>query len=176
MPSSRSVLLVLTCAIVGCGCAAGPPALAADSPAREPLDLATIAGCYHLRSGLWERDSLLDHFYAADAIPRALRLHAVRVEGWDPLQNDSMPLLAVTTDPPPQRRYTHSPFSFWQIRPDHVHIGTPMPLGGAHLKVLPAPGGLKGRLTTFTDAIPPDGVYSASADAVLDRISCEAMN
>jgi len=68
------------------------------------------------------------------------------------------------------------PFSFWQrmaVGSDSIVIGEPLIESGATLLVYPVPGGLTGELTTFTDAIPRDGIASATAPVRLTRVTCQ---
>ena len=65
--------------------------------------------------------------------------------------------------------------TFWRavrVGGDSIHIGAPLPFAGAQLRLVPASTGLVGRLTTFTDAIPPDGIAEAEVPAALDRVAC----
>ena len=132
-----------------------------------------VAGCYVLRPGSWEADTQLTKLFSVDAIPRHLELKSSLLTGWDAIQSDTLPMYAVDTDTvPPRSRWL---FNFWQLRRvggDTIHIGAPLPFAGAYLRVVPAPNGLVGTLTTFTDAIPPDGIADAEAPVFLDRVAC----
>ena len=148
-------------------------------PARDESVAATggtsgsaVAGCYILQDGPWLRDSLLQRFEPTSAIPRDFQLDTMPIRGWDGLQTAGRPLLAVRA----LRQGTASTlFTYWQrdqAGSDSIRIATPLPSGGASLHVLAVAGGLTGQLTTFTDAIPPDGVIEASAPVFLARVSC----
>ena len=132
-----------------------------------------VVGCYVLRPGIWEQNARLNEFYPAASIPRQLRLTSTRLRGWDALQSDTLPLYAVETNTgsSPGRGL----LTFWsavRVGSDSIHIGAPLPFAGARLRLVPAPTGLIGTLTTFTDAIPSDGIASADVPAALDRVAC----
>ena len=152
----------------------GPPAAGAGGAVAMAAALAAqVDGCYVLRPGPWEQDAQLNKFLSVAAIPRRLRLTRQRAPGWEGMQSDTLPLHAVETAPgSPETRWIFT--SWWAVRVggDSIHIGTPLAFGGAALRVVAAPRGLVGELTTFTDAIPPDGVASATVPATLDRVPC----
>ena len=148
---------------------ARPTAVIADRLAER------VVGCYLLRPGAWEQNALLNEFYPAAFIPRRLRLTSTALRGWDAMQSDTLPLYAVETDTSSSR--SRWLFTFWRavrVGSDSIHIGAPLPFAGAHLRLVPAPAGLVGTLTTFTDAIPPDGIAHAEVPATLDRVACPA--
>jgi len=170
-------LLILVGLATSCrahGVSAGERDDALGSTAWRPSSLEQrVHGCYLLRSGAWEHDAELNRIQDARHIPRQLRFTVQRLAGWEPLQSDSLPLYAVETEPgPPATRV----FSFWRaarVGGDSIHVGVPLPLAGTVLRLAPVPDGLAGYLTTFTDAIPRDGVASVTAPVVLDRVRCE---
>ena len=152
------------------GCAAGAP------PSTDPALETHIAGCYVLRSGAWESDSSLNRFYPVSQIPRRIQLDTARLTGYgyDRLQNDTLPMLAVRV--PASTPASHVPFLYWrrmQVHSDSIYVGYPLSLGGADLRLVPAGEGLKGTLSTFTDVVPIEGGSSSSTAPIqLDRVAC----
>ena len=149
------------------GCAGGVP------PSTDPALETRIAGCYVLRSGPWERDTALNRFYPVSQIPKQIQLDTARLTGWDRLQNDSLPMLAVRVAPSVPS--SHTPFVYWRrmrVHSDSIYVGYPLSLGGADMRLVPEGERLSGTLSTFTDAIPPDGVASSTATIQLDPVAC----
>lgn len=148
-------------------CARGVVVAPSDTPA------AGVDGCYTLRPGTWELDAILTRTLSVNWIPRALRLTGDRLPGWDMLQSDTLRLYTVETGP--SLATSASIFTYWRalrVGSDSIYIGAPLPMAGASLRLGPAPNGLAGTLTAFTDAIPPDGIASVTVPAALDRIPC----
>jgi hypothetical protein len=148
-------------------------ACARAAPSANVASIAGIEGCYALRPGPWEQDPILTRTISASWIPRTLRLTRERLTGWDMLQSDSFPMFVVRTGP--DSVASTGMFSYWVAlrgARDSVFIGAPLPMAGASLKVAPAPNGLAGTITVFTDAIPPDGIAEVTLPAALDRIAC----
>ena len=166
----------LMLAVLTCACTPTPsPASVSNATVTgsQPL-MQRVAGCYRLRAGAWEVDSLINRFYATAGIPRDLQLDTARFTGWGASQSDSLPQFALKAGPPPDPR-SHRPFRFWQRQwgaEDSIYIGEPLPMGGARLVLGERGEGLAGVLTTFTDAIPADGRTSATVSIVLDRVTC----
>lgn len=134
-----------------------------------------VAGCYRLEPGHWRDDPALARFVPPRQIPTRLHLDTARLQGWEPLQSDSLPLYAVRTDPAPGE--TGSLFTYWSrmgIGSDTIHVGHPLPLGGASLRLWLRGGDLVGEVTTFTDAIPPDGVNEARTSIIARKVDCAA--
>ena len=151
----------------------GALACARATAVRSSEPLAPIEGCYALRPGPWEHDAILSRILLAGSIPRGLRLTGERLASWDALQSDTLPLRTVLTRP--DSGVNAGIFTYWQaLRPgsDSIHIGTPLPMVGASLRLTPTLTGLSGTLTASTDAIPPDGVADVTLPATLDRIPC----
>jgi hypothetical protein len=145
---------------------------ATETRAPPPFE-ARLPGCYELGSGAWENSAELDRFYPTTQIPRRIRFDTARAVGWDPLQNDSLPLFAVRAVG--AMSGPHTPFTYWsrvRVRSDSIHVGVPLPLGGAYLRLATGDDTLVGLLTTSTDALPPVGPSSASLPIKLVPIEC----
>jgi hypothetical protein len=170
--------LAMVFAISAGACSAAAPRSASQvavaTGAGEPL-VQRVAGCYVLRGGPWEENRQLGIFFPVESIPRRIRLTAERLTGWDALQSDTLPLYAVEAEvTAAESRWV---FTYWggvRKNSDSLRIGAPLSMGGANLRVYPAGDQLVGTITTFTDAIPPDGVAHAEAPIVLDRVVCSA--
>jgi hypothetical protein len=130
-----------------------------------------IPGCFVLSEGAWSADTNLAKFYPLDRIPRQIRFDTTRIVGWDAIQDDARPMKAVKTNPVGPSGY--SPFIYWMhTAGDSIYVGAPLPMGGASLRLWPAPDGFEGTLTTFTDAVPADGITDARAPLRLQQVRC----
>lgn len=159
--------LITMCLFAASGCAS-IGARSQDVPWPE-----RVAGCYHLAPGAWQSDPVLARFFPPQQIPTYFRLDAARLQGWEPLQSDSLPLYAVQTNSADQER--GPVFVYWSrtgFNSDTIHVGYPLPVGGASLRLWPRGRNLMGYVTTFTDAIPPDGVNQATAPIVARKVDC----
>ena len=165
-----SMIVLMACA--GRRQSDGRTAVAVGTSVAPDSLVRRVHGCYVLRSGDWERDPRLNAFHETRFIPRHLHLTMTRFAGWESLERDSRLLYVVETEPgPPASRV----FSFWQVvrtGGDSIHVGEPLPFAGAFLRLVPVPTGLAGHLTTFTDAIPSDGIARATVSVALDRVVC----
>ena len=144
-----------------------PAATVARYQASDP-----IPGCNELLEGRWVSSALLNRIFPVRLISRSLLLDTLPLAGFPTLQKPGALMMAVRS-----RTGADSlrPFEFWQ-RPspgsDRIMVGSPVPLGGASLLLHASVEGLEGDIRTFTDAIPPDGITSASAPIKLTRVSC----
>ena len=132
-----------------------------------------VPGCYELANGEWQTDKSLAAFYPLQYLPRRIFFDTTRLKGWDPLQTAEYPMWAIRSRPLPT--YGSGPFVFWsRVRngADTILVGAPLAMGGARMMLWPVIDGFAGTLTTFTDAIPPDGVAHASAPIRLRRSTC----
>jgi hypothetical protein len=131
-----------------------------------------VAGCYEIRNGDWRSDTLLARFHNVSTLPPGLELRTSLLKDWDQ-DNDSLPFYEVNA--PKQPGYAESPFVYWEqlrVGVDSIHVGVPIAFGGASLRLGLRGSALEGTLTTFTDAIPADGIASAQRAVVLDRVRC----
>ena len=163
-------LLVCLALFAACTACASSDTQPSDVPFSE-----RVAGCYQLQPGQWRDDPALARFVPPRQIPTRLHLDTSRLEGWEPLQSDSLPLYAVRTDPDPGE--SGSLFTYWSrtgIGSDTIHIGHPLSMQGASLRLWLRGRDLVGEVSTFTDAIPPDGVAEATAPIVARKVNCAA--
>jgi hypothetical protein len=146
------------------------------SPDRERSSIADrVAGCYVLRSGSWESDSLLNLIYSVSRIPRRIRLESTLARGWDPMQSDSLPFYGVFIDSPAGQAENSSPFRAWwqrRVGSDSLIVGVPLGFGGASLIVTPSSASLSGVIRTSTDVVSDERPSSAESPIVLNRVEC----
>lgn len=138
----------------------------------RPVATDPISGCYELIEGAWATDSTLNRFYPARRVPRTLRLDTALLPGWPSLQALGEPMMMVRTG---SKEESVPPFVYWRrLAPhsDRIEVSAPLPYGGASLNLRSTRDGLGGHITTFTDAIPPDGVSEARAPISLRRVAC----
>ena len=163
-------LLVCLALFAACTACASSDTQPSDVPFSE-----RVAGWYQLQPGQLRDDPALARFVPPRQIPTRLHLDTARLQGWEPLQSDSLPLYAVRTDPDPKEG--RSVFTYWSqtgIGSDTIHIGHPLPLGGASLRLWLRGRDLAGEITAFTDAIPPDGVAETTAPVIARKVDCAA--
>jgi hypothetical protein len=167
---------VLLAVLVVAGCSRVPSPEAVPSFASQDTVPEGFVGCYELRPGAWERDSLLARFYALETLPRRIELTS-RLEHWVTIRGRSVPLYTVQAAPPSARDNARSPFRVWRRDgTSTVYVGEHLPLGGATLLLSRSPEGLAGTLRTFTDVVAGDGRTWASSPVFLDRMECGSHN
>jgi hypothetical protein len=137
------------------------------------LDSGAVAGCYSLMDGPWKTDSLARGFFSLWKVPSEIKLRSTRLPGWDPIQSDSRPLLAVETS-----QTTADPasvaFVFWQPSPsypDSIYVGRPLAMGGVAMNLVRVGSNLRGKIFSFTDSegtSEPQGSFPIT----LRRIDC----
>jgi hypothetical protein len=159
-----SVIGIVACAALSCARAA---------TRAENLDSPTIAGCYSLRDGPWRTDSAAKSFFSLWNIPTEIKLRSTRLPGWDPVQTDSLPLLAVETREK-SLDYSSETFHFWQrLHPesDTIYVGTPLAMGGVAMNLVKVGSTLHGKIFSFTDS-PGSSDPLGSFPIILRRIDC----
>lgn len=132
-----------------------------------------IAGCYALKPGPWQTDSVLAIPFTPLQAPSRFRLETTRLAGWDPLQSDTLPLYAVQTYP--EAKQDSRMFTYWQRRrvgSDTIRISYPLPLAGVGLLLTPDGRDLVGRIYTFTDALEEGKPSDAEALIRARRVRC----
>lgn len=156
---------ILCCSALSLGCA--QPAARAT-----PLPDSGMAGCYRLSEGGWRTDSLANSFYAMRTVPTEIKLLESRVPGWDQLQSDSRPLLALEIRDKTALRF--SPFTYWSRThsSDSIHVGRILPYAGVAMELVQSGPNLRGVLTAFTDSSMPNSPDRVSFPVTLQRIEC----
>jgi len=137
------------------------------------LDTETVAGCYSLADGRWRTDSLAKLFFSYYRIPTEIKLRSTKLRGWDPIQTESTPLLAVETREK-SASYSSVPFHFWQRlrrETDSIYVGTPLASGGVAMNLVRVGSTLQGKIFSFTDS-PGSSDLLASFPITLRRIEC----
>ncbi len=165
--------LVAVSVFIACQPHRQPAAQSDLALARSGITADRIPGCYEFVDGAWKTDKRLARFFSLEHLPRRIQFDTSKLRGWDVLQTAEAPLRSIRSLP--ISRSTRSPFVFWsRVRStaDTILVGAPLPETGARMTLWPVVGGLAGSITTFTDAIPPDGVAEATAPVRLRRFTC----
>ena len=129
-----------------------------------------VAGCYELVRDGWQSDSGLARFATIPADPIRFELTKTPAPEWSDLSAyQDVVYYTVRSDSITRL------FSSW-IRlpgaPPRILVSNPLPMGGFSLRLTPRGTDLVGTISTFTDAIPPDGKTSASHAVTARRIEC----
>ena len=130
-----------------------------------------IAGCYKFREAAWRTDSLLNRPYRVATLPTGIQLRRSLLKSWGE-QEDTLPVFEVA---PLGIATTEFPFLHWQqdsVGSETFRVARSPAFQGAALSLRLEGSALVGTITSFTDAIPRDGVAHVERPIVLDRVSC----
>lgn len=136
-----------------------------------------VAGCYQLVDDGWQADSDLARFTTVPQGPvrfeltkspdrNFARLSAFEHRTYFTVHVDSIPV------------WGRELFTTWTRVPGNertIDVSRPLPMGGLALLLAPRDRDMVGKITSFTDAIPPDGISEISRPVTAARISCEKM-
>jgi hypothetical protein len=132
-----------------------------------------FAGCYQITDGPWRRDTVANALYPLARIATELKFSDTRLQGWDAMQSDSLPLFSIQArDSSPTRP---TPFTYWQylrVGAATIRVGTPLPFAGASMELRQVGETLQGTLKASTDEIYRDRPSEKSFPVTLRRMPC----